>query len=234
MKTPAIIGVVLSTAALLLLTVTLKGWTGSKHIYVHCEASEEYQAQRSPDKPESYYFFQGNFFQGYKNDNSLLNTDFIEIARGLAPQLTKQNYSQAENKDTCDLLLVICWGTTWNQYEDAYGDLNRKSLDDDRYFLIVTAFDFQTLIREKEWKRVWSTEFSMRNPGINFHKAHLALSKAGGDYLGKNMNQLEKVYADFEPVIEDREIEKIEVLDAIDAPNIKDMLNSISPIGHYR
>ena len=282
MKDARIIKTILATAACLSFTLNLHGWKTYKRIYVHTEASQEYLDQSSPDKPESYYFFQGLFFEGYINDRSLQNTEFIDIARGLAPHLAKQDYWPAQSKETCHLLLVVSWGTTSTRYRDVstdifpdffdgsyYDDLVdrayaeeqlhwygehrasklvgfypylrwwnvgympyeeyelRAALQTPRYFIIVTAFDFQALIHDKQWKRLWSTRFSMRSPGTNFRKAHLALSKAGGDYFGKDLDELGKENADFEPVVAEVEIGEIEVLETIDAPKGRGMLNSI-------
>jgi hypothetical protein len=271
----------LLASTILISTVHAKSY---KRIYVHTDATDDYLAQRSPDKPESYYFFKGIHFGGYVRDNSLRDVPFIDIAKGLAPHLAKQDYWPAQSKDTCDLLLVVNWGTTnpgfhrdvsnsilpdW--YDGAYYDdvasggydesdykwfgkqRNSKllgfypylrwdrftgispseeyelrvALKTERYFMIVTAFDFQELLENKEWKRVWSTRFNMRSPGTNFYKAHLALSKAGSPYYGKKLKQLGKENADFEPVIAEVEIGEIEVLETIDMPKGKGMLNSL-------
>ena len=282
MKDARIIKTILATAACLSFTLNLHGWKTYKRIYVHTEASQEYLDQKPSDKPESYYFFQGLHFKGYINDKSLQDTEFIDIARGLAPHLAKQDYWPAQSKETCHLLLVVNWGTTSTRYRDvsldifpdfydgsyydelvdrAYSDEHmywygehrasklvgfypylrwwhvgympyeeyelRSALQTPRYFIIVTAFDFQALIHDKQWKRLWSTRFSMRSPGTNFRKAHLALSKAGGDYFGKDLDELGKENADFDPVVAEVEIGEIEVLETIDVPRGRGMLNSI-------
>ncbi len=273
---------ILAGAVFLSFTLNLQGWKSYKRIYVHSEASKEYLDQRPPHNPESYVFLEGVFFKGFINDSSLQNTEFIDIARGLAPHLAKQDYWPAQNKESCDLLLVVSWGTTSTRnrdvyqdifpdfydgsyyddlvdkaYSDAqmqwYGELRasklvgfyphlhwwrpgpvpyeeyelRVALQEPRYFIIVTAFDFQALMNDKQWNRLWSTRFSMRSPGVNFRQAHLALGKAGGDYFGKDLNKLGKENADFEPVVAEVKIGEIEVLETIDAPKGTGMLNSV-------
>lgn len=268
-------------------TQGIYAWLGQKKVYVHSDASQEYIANRSAENPESYYFFEGMYFGGRIRDKSLRNTEFIEIARGLAPHLAKQDYWPAQSKETCDLLLVVSWGTTsvddlkdiyldfynagyydnfaitsyffdqryshettqsakligfypylnWNRY-DLMPHLRhqdyelRHALETERYFMIVTAFDFRALLQEKQWNRLWSTRFSMRNPGINFTKAHRALSKAGGAYFGKKLEKLGKERANFDPVIADVEIGEIEVLETMDVPKGRGMMNSIRLSGH--
>jgi hypothetical protein len=255
-----------------------------KPVYIHTDADEDYLAQRSPDKPETYYFFKGLFFGGYIRDDSLTDVSFLELAQGLAPHLTKQNYWPAESKESCDLLLMVNWGTTnpghhgdvarriipdpfdGDYYDDlATGEFKesdyewfgkrrnskllgfypylrwehftgitpqdeyelRAALRTERYFVIVTAFDFQELLENKQWKRVWSTRFNIRSPGTNFVKAHLALSKAAGPYFGKKMKHLGKERANFDPVIAEVEMGDIEVIETLEAAKGEGMLNSL-------
>lgn len=253
-------------------------------VYIQSDADHQYLEQKASDKPESYYFFEGIYFGGYTRDDSLKNTAFIDIVKGMAPHLARQNFWPASSKETCDLLLVVSWGTTnprrfRDVANDIFGDYNdagyydrvakgdydetdyswygkqrnskllgfypyirrdrftgitpqeeyelRAAMQTERYFIIVTAFDFQKLLNNKTWKRVWSTRFNMRSPGTNFAAAHLALSKAGAPYYGKKMEDLAHTRADFEPMVAEVEIGDIEVLETIDAPKGPGMLNAL-------
>jgi len=282
MNKSKMIRIALSGAAFMGLTLVLNAWSSYKKVYVHSDASPEYLTQRSPEKPESYYFFEGMFFGGRIHDNSLRKVEFIDIALGLAPHLAKQDYWPAQSEESCDLLLVVSWGTTTvNDLKDIYLDLYnnsyyndflitsyfydqrysyeainsskligfypylkwdryefmphlnhedytlREALDTERYFMIVTAFDFQSLLKDKRWNRVWSTRFSMRSPGTNFYKAHLALSKAAGAYFGKDLEKLGKERANFDPVIADVKMGEIEVLETIHVPKRRGFMQSI-------
>jgi hypothetical protein len=255
-----------------------------KRIYVHSDADETYLASRSPDKPESYVFFEGVYFGGYVKDDMLRDTAFRAIAEGMAPHLAKQNYWPAQSKETCDLLLVVSWGVTnpemfgdvsnrlfYDVYDGDYYDnvasrdyeesdyrwygkqRNSKLLGfypyirrdrftrtspqeeyelraamlTERYFIIVTAFDFQELIKNKQWKRLWSTRSNIRSPGVNFQNAQLALSKAGAPYYGKKLEKLGTERADFDPIIAEVEIGDIEILETIDIPKGEGILNSL-------
>ena len=257
---------------------------GYKPVYVHADADEDYLAQRDVNTPESYYFFQGLFFDGYIRDDSLTDVSFLEMAQGMAPHLAQQNYLPATSKESCDLLLVVNWGTTnpgyhgdvagrlipdpfdgeyydnlaAGEYKESefewYGKRRnskllgfypylrwehftgitpqdeyelRAALRTERYFIIVTAFDFQELLKNKTWKRVWSTRFNIRSPGTNFRKAHLALSKAAAPYFGTKRKHLAKHNADFDPFTAKVEIGDIEVLETIDATKGEGMLNSL-------
>ena len=266
------------------LFVASQSLAGFKRIYVHADADEDYLEQRDTNQRETYFFFEGIFFGGYIRDDSLTDVQFIDLAKGMAPHLAQQNYYPAENKESCDLLLVVNWGTTNPGF---YGDVARRIIPDpfdgdyydelaageykesdytwfgkqrnskllgfypylrwehftgitpqdeyelraalrtERYFVIVTAFDFQELLENKQWKRVWSTRFNIRSPGTNFREAHLALSKAAAPYFGKKLKHLGKERADFDPITAEVEIGEIEVLETVDATKGEGMLNAL-------
>ena len=103
----------------------------------------------------------------------------------------------------------------------------RAAMLTERYFIIVTAFDFQELIKNKQWKRLWSTRSNIRSPGVNFQNAQLALSKAGAPYYGKKLEKLGTERADFDPIIAEVEIGDIEILETIDIPKGEGILNSL-------
>ena len=88
----------------------------------------------------------------------------------------------------------------------------------ERYFIIVSAFDYQVLMGEHRWKGLWATRFSMSSPGVDFSKAHLALSKAGADYFGKNLEKLGKTRTDLDSIVGEVEMGEIEILDSIEIP----------------
>lgn len=57
-------------------------------------------------------------------------------------------------------------------------------LDEDRYFVIVMAYDRKALEEGKRPKRLWSARLSMRSPGVNFRGAMDHLSTVGGSFFG--------------------------------------------------
>jgi len=64
----------------------------------------------------------------------------------------------------------------------------RSMLEDERYFIILMAYDWQKLRLEKEYELVWSTRFSLNAIGTNFRDAHLALSRGASNYFGTNLD----------------------------------------------
>lgn len=73
----------------------------------------------------------------------------------------------------------------------------RTDLEEDRYFIIVMAYDCQKLLNESELSLQWSTRFSVRSPGTNFEEAHFALGRAAAPFFGKNLDGLERAKVPF-------------------------------------
>lgn len=55
---------------------------------------------------------------------------------------------------------------------------------EERYFVIVTAYDAPTLRNEKKLKRVWTLRTSIRAAGVNFHQALDRIGHVAGHYFG--------------------------------------------------
>jgi hypothetical protein len=71
----------------------------------------------------------------------------------------------------------------------------RTDLQEDRNFIVVMAYDYQTMIKAEDRKFLWSTRFSVRSPGTNFEEAHYALSRAAAPFFGTHLEKLEHTRA---------------------------------------
>lgn len=74
-------------------------------------------------------------------------------------------------------------------------------LNEERYFVVLMAYDLQFMRKEKKPKLLWVTRLSMRSPGNNFTDAMPALAFAGADVFGKSLDGLQRVR------VNDREVE---------------------------
>lgn len=69
---------------------------------------------------------------------------------------------------------------------------------DDRYFVIVSAYDFAALTR-REATLVWRVKVSTRGPGVAMADALPALLSAGGPYFGRNLADTQTLKAPLFP-----------------------------------
>ncbi len=82
-------------------------------------------------KAESFVFAQGSYFGGYLRDSSLERTQFMDIARDLAPALAKQKYFPAADARNADLLIVVHWGITAVEENPDHGQRELDQLQKD-------------------------------------------------------------------------------------------------------
>lgn len=90
------------------------------------------------------------------------------------------------------------------------------SMEDERYFMILMAYDFKHLIEKKELKFLWSTRFSVSSIGTNFEDAYLALARAAGPFYGQHLEAGERSRTHFGEG--DVNIGEIQILDDEEKP----------------
>ncbi len=71
----------------------------------------------------------------------------------------------------------------------------RRELGEERYFVVLMAYDNQTFRREKRPKLLWTTRLSVRSPGNAFVEALPVLGQAGSHVFGRQMAGLEHLPA---------------------------------------
>ncbi len=63
-------------------------------------------------------------------------------------------------------------------------------VEDNRYFVVLMAYDFQTAWKDKKHKLLWVTRMSIRQRGNDFGKALPAMARYASQYFGRNTNGL--------------------------------------------
>jgi hypothetical protein len=56
----------------------------------------------------------------------------------------------------------------------------------DRYFVVLMAYDFQKLWKQRQHKLVWETRFSVRQQDMNFSRVLPSMAKYASQYFGKD------------------------------------------------
>jgi hypothetical protein len=102
-----------------------------------------------------------------------------------------------ENTDmrTATLLGYDSW---WVKVNSAMGGspLGRRradmedELEEDRYFVVLTAFDYQKLVKEKKQKFLWEVRFSIREHGTAFDDRIKGMAELASDYFGRDSGGL--------------------------------------------
>jgi hypothetical protein len=61
-----------------------------------------------------------------------------------------------------------------------------KELEEDRYFVVLTAFDYQMLVNKKKQKFLWEVRFSIREHGTQFDRRIAGMAELASNYFGKD------------------------------------------------
>jgi len=70
-----------------------------------------------------------------------------------------------------------------------------NELNEERYFVILMAYDNQTRLKERKSRLMWVTRLSVRSPGNNFAEALPALARVGAEVFGRQVDGLVRVKA---------------------------------------
>lgn len=68
----------------------------------------------------------------------------------------------------------------------------RDEIEDNRYFVVLMAYDFQLLSKEKKHKLLWETRFSIRQRGNDFDKQLEAMAQFAARYFGQDSHGLQR------------------------------------------
>lgn len=74
-----------------------------------------------------------------------------------------------------------------NRYDELLTDIEEA-----RYYVIVSAYNFKSTVRENKPKLHWVTRMSMRAPGNSFARHAAAMLAYAASRFGQNTNQLER------------------------------------------
>jgi hypothetical protein len=77
----------------------------------------------------------------------------------------------------------------WAGGGDRYNDLI-ADVEESRYYIIVSAYDFDPLVKQGKKKLLWQTRVSVRAPGNRFDDSVAAMMKGASKYFGQDSGRL--------------------------------------------
>ena len=89
-----------------------------------------------------------------------------------------------------------------------------NELSEERYFVILMAYDNHLRTKEHKSKLLWVTRLSVRSPGNNFTESLPTLAKVGADVFGQQHDNLVRVKTRRENV----KLEEMQVIGTVDSP----------------
>ena len=70
-----------------------------------------------------------------------------------------------------------------------------QEIEQQRYFVVLMAYDFQVLWKQKKHKLLWETRYSVPQSGLAFDQYLLAMTQGASKYFGRNSRGIERVSA---------------------------------------
>ncbi len=127
----------------------------------------------------------------------LAEADNAMLVANIGIQAENQRREDTDMK-TATLLGYDSWWMSANAAMDGTAMGLRKAdmraeLEEDRYFVVLTAFDYQALVKQKKHKFLWEVRFSIREHRNQFDRRLPAMIALASDYFGRDSNGLQHV-----------------------------------------
>jgi hypothetical protein len=128
---------------------------------------------------------------------ALSEADNAILVANIGVQAENQRREDTDMK-TATLLGYDSWWVSANAAMDGTAMARRKEdmraeLEEDRYFVVLTAFDYQMLANKKKSKFLWEVRFSIREHGNQFDRRLPAMIALASDYFGRDSGGLHHV-----------------------------------------
>jgi hypothetical protein len=124
---------------------------------------------------------EANINADYASEVLMQQTDANEAAANQANTATLLGYTATLGRFKNSLLPSVAESTL------------RRSLEQERYFVIVQAYDLRQWKKGTANKPVWSIRLNISSPGNNFAMAMSRMSKAGVDFFGRTTSEVTTV-----------------------------------------
>jgi hypothetical protein len=130
-------------------------------------------------------------------EQALAEADNAVLVANIGVQQENQRREDQDMK-IATLLGYDSWWVSANAAMDGTAMGRRKEdmhaeLEEDRYFVVLSAFDYQKLVKEKKSKFLWEVRFSIREHSNQFDKRLAAMIALASDYFGRDSAGLQHV-----------------------------------------
>lgn len=106
----------------------------------------------------------------------------------------ENNIRQKQDLQTVSLLGYDSWWDRTEREEGTPFDNGRADLvrevEEGRYFVVLMAYDFQLMWKEKKPRLLWETRYSIRQRGNDFERQLALMSEAAERYYGRSTDGL--------------------------------------------
>jgi hypothetical protein len=134
-------------------------------------------------------------FSAEQEANGLADPTALNSATG-AMGMARQGVQDAVNRNAILLGFARSLERERQQMMTSTAEITMSNeLNEERYFVILMAYDNQTRLKERKSRLMWVTRLSVRSPGNNFTEALPALARVGAEVFGRQVDGLVRVKA---------------------------------------
>lgn len=116
------------------------------------------------------------------------------LSGAMAAAAAEDNQRTQLDALNANMLGYDSWWTETAQYAGTPLEYRRRDLMDElesrRYFVVLLAYDFQKMWKEKKATLLWETRFSVREQGKDFSSVLGAMAATASSYFGRNSGKL--------------------------------------------
>ncbi len=132
--------------------------------------------------------------RAHGDKGEMLEADSLMSSAASAVAVENQRRSRINLQNAQILGYESWWRSTAVLSGTVYGHLRLQDLldelEEDRYFVVLMAYDFQLLWKHNQKKLLWETRFSMRERGNDFGGQLAAMTRGASRYFGRSSDGL--------------------------------------------
>ena len=117
-----------------------------------------------------------------------------EVSGALATAAAADRSRDQVNSRNASLLGYDAWWDSMDGLKGTPLEHRRQDMIDelehDRYFVILMAYDFQAMWKQKKHNLLWETRFSVQQRGVEFDKQLMTMAKSASQYFGQDTRGL--------------------------------------------
>ena len=131
----------------------------------------------------------------YRNEHAVVSASVGQVEAQFLQMLTDDRVRDQLNQrnarvlgyldDLADSNDIRRWAGGGDRYTDLITDV-----EESRYYIVVSAYDFPELLKTKKQKLLWQTRVSVRSPGNTFDDSFVAMLKTAAPYFGRESGKL--------------------------------------------
>ena len=129
-------------------------------------------------------------------DTTAIQTASAELEGWIGMMRAEDRIAEKTDAQNASMLGFDSWWETAVLTKGTSRDIRWRDLldelEDQRYFVVLMAYDFQLLWKEKKRKLVWETRLSIRAHGHDFDKALPGMVLYAGKYFGQDSHGLQR------------------------------------------